>query len=75
MWFLRGFLLGEPEARAWFDSGGRVTLGRTELTVERQGPADDEVTLELSVEDIQLGLVEISHQRSGAEVDSGCSDG
>lgn len=36
VWFLRGFLLGEPEARAWFDSAGRETVGGTELTVERK---------------------------------------
>ncbi|MGZ8868671.1 MAG: alpha/beta hydrolase family protein [Thermoanaerobaculia bacterium] len=35
-WFLRGFLLGEPDARVWFDSAGRATVSRTELTVERR---------------------------------------
>lgn len=35
-WFLRGFLLGDPDARAWFDSAGRATVSGTELTVERK---------------------------------------
>lgn len=34
--FLRGFLLGEPEARRWFDDAGRAALHGTVLTVERK---------------------------------------
>jgi predicted dienelactone hydrolase len=35
-WFLRGFLLGDPDARAWFDSAGGATVIGTSLTVERK---------------------------------------
>lgn len=34
--FLRGFLLGEPEARSWFEEGGLATVSGTVLTIERK---------------------------------------
>jgi len=34
--FLRAFLLGEEEARAWFDEAGRAVVNGTALTIERK---------------------------------------
>jgi hypothetical protein len=34
--FLRAWLLDDAQSRAWFDDGGRVTIGGETVVVERK---------------------------------------